>query len=127
MILNTKNAKLIGLSYFTVLSLANLTWSIAHKQPFGLDLIILGFTLATLYANSKLVYLMAGSVGMLVSVYIGVACLIYQLNVLSNASNLSFTLGYLLASASFVCALLLVYTGIKFPATTHRPVNLHIS
>jgi len=124
MILNTKNAKLIGLSYFSMLFLASLTWSIAHHQPFGLDLIILVLTLVTIYANSKLVYLIAGAIGMLVSVYIGVACLIYQLNGLSNASNLSFIFGYLLACTSFVCSLLLVYTGIKYTTITQIRYSL---
>lgn len=111
---NVKRAKLIGLSYFISLGVINFGATVFNGQFRVLDVIILLLTLTPLIVNTKGVYLSLGAFSACISLYMGFACLVMNIQPNTDTSQLAFMMGYLLAVSSFIASLLLIYTGLHF-------------
>ena len=109
---NIKTIRIIGCMYFTVLFLVSMALSVRNHQPIWLELLFLSITAATFFINSKRLYLAIGVPGVCISFYVFIACLIYQVQGLSEASHVSFLIGYLTAGTSLAASVVVVYLGM---------------
>ena len=117
-----KTAKLVGSLYFLGLGLINFSATIFYSKIYLIDFIILSFGFLPLLVNRKLFFLIFGLLAGFISLYIGFACLSFNLNPEIHTSQTSYNMGYLLAVTSFLSSLLLVYVGL--PAKEEGVIKL---
>ena len=108
------SARAIALIYFTSLFLISIVLGAKNHQPIWLELILLLIVGLTLLLNSKRLYLTIGILGLCISFYVFIACLIYNVQNLTDASQGSFFIGYLTSITSFAASWLIFYVGTHF-------------
>ena len=104
--------RMIGLSYFILLSVVNLGATLWYGQLSALDFVLVCLALTPVLFKSKKVYLSLGVFGALVSLYMGVACLVFNLQPNTMTTQFSFNMGYLLSITSLTASSMLIYTGV---------------
>ncbi len=109
-----KTAKLFGSMYFLALGLINFCATFFNAKINPIDFIILSFGLLPLLVNKKLFFLIFGLLGCFISLYMGFACLTFNLNPRIHTSQISYNMGYLFAVTFFFSSLLLVYVGLNW-------------
>jgi len=112
-----KKAKFISLLYFITLGIVNLGASLVNGQLIALDPIIVALAITPLILTTRVVFLSLGILGSFISLYIGVACFIFNFQQGSTTPQLSFMMGYLLAISSFAASSLLIYSGLNSTKT----------
>lgn len=112
----TGKAKLFGSLFFVLLATFNLFMNVAHNVFSGFDLGLLLLTCLPLLLNRRLVYLIFGGLAAFLTIYIGFAFTVENVNTL-NANKIGpawgYVVGYSLISLSLFSAVLLVYAGIS--------------
>jgi hypothetical protein len=117
-----KTAKLVGSMYFIALGLINFCATFYYAKINLIDFIILSFGVLPLLINHRLFFLIFGLLAGFISLYMGFACLTFNLNPEIPTSQTSYNMGYLLAVTSFLSSLLLVYVGFNW--THSRRIKL---
>ena len=108
-----KAAKLVGSMYFLMLGLINFCATLFYSSIYLIDFIILLFGFLPLLVNRRLFFLSFGLLASFISLYMGFACLTFNINPEIHTSQASYNMGYLLAVSSFLSSLLLVYVGLN--------------
>jgi hypothetical protein len=117
-----KTAKLVGSIYFLGLGLINFCATYYYAKIHLLDFIILSFGFLPLLINHRIFLLLFGLLAGFISLYMGFACLTFNLNPEIHTSQTSYNMGYLLAVTSFLSSLLLVYVGLNL--TENKEIKL---
>jgi cell shape-determining protein MreD len=121
--LKAKKLQVVGSLYFIVLSLAGIATTIIYHQTIGPELLVLFLAIVAYRLNNRNFNLTCGIIGAILSVYVGIACFIFNLQAGTTTSSYSFLLGYLVAISSFVASSFLVYAGLD----TQSDSKLHVS
>ena len=106
-------ARIIASFYFILLGLINFLATALSNYEFNLrDSIVLLVVIAPALINNKSVYLIFGVLGALISLYIGIACLILNIQAYPTTNQFSFLMGYVLAISAFIASSLYIYSGL---------------
>jgi len=110
-----KNARVIASSYFILLGLINLfTNTLSDYQIIMRDSILLLVFISPALLHNKSVYLVFGSLGAIISLYIGIACLILNIQAYPTVNQISFLSGYALAIFTFTASSLYIYSSLDY-------------
>ncbi|MES2458426.1 MAG: hypothetical protein V4594_22905 [Bacteroidota bacterium] len=111
--LNPHKAKLTGSLYFIALGFSNFGFTILNGHFRPLDVVILVLSALPLLVNKRLFTLLFGLIAGFMSVYIGIACLVFNFVKETGTSQTDFMMGYLLAFTCLLSSLLLVYAALR--------------
>lgn len=111
--LKVTRARKTGVLYFAALGMVNLGATIFNGQLRPLDVVILVVTLLPMLITKKWFLFVFGLMASLVSLYMGAACLKFNLTPGISTQQISFIIGYLFAAANLYSAALLIYAGLQ--------------
>jgi hypothetical protein len=106
-------AKLVGSVYFLGLALINFCATFYYSKIHLIDVIILSFGFLPLLIKHRSFSLIFGLMAGFISLYMGYACLSFNLNPQIHTSQTDYNVGYLLSVTAFLSSLLLVYVGLN--------------
>ena len=114
-----KLAKLLGCLYFLLLGLINFGATPYYSSIHAIDFTILLLGCLPIIVNRKEFNLFYGIIAALISLYMFVAALNFNLSPEIKTTQLAFNMGYLLQFSMIICSCLLVFTGAN-PVPSHR-------
>ncbi len=108
---NQKVAKLIGAIYFLILGVLNFGATLIFAEIRILDIVILALACLPLLINRNYFYFSFGILAAIIALFLGYACLTFNLDPAIGTSGFSYFMGYLLSASLLVASFLLVYGG----------------